>query len=71
MFSITSCKLNWTINDGKGINYHYIYLPKFFIYYLYNKCLPVGFNGATVWTVVFTVVEEDVDKDDWASPFGY
>lgn len=46
-------------------------IPKIFIYYLYNKCLPVGINGATVWSVVFTVVEEDVDKDDWASPFGY
>lgn len=44
---------------------------KICIYYLYNKCLLVGINGVIVWIVVFIVVEEDVDKDDWVLFFGY
>lgn len=49
----------------------FLYISRKICYLLiYNKCLPVGFDGATVWTVVFTVEKEVVDKGETTSPSG-
>lgn len=48
----------------------YIQQAETFVFYIYNKCLPVGFDGASVFSVV-SVVEYIVGKDDMASPFRY